>query len=570
MLQVLIGIIVIALIVVIGLAVYQRRTAAQVASLTDRLTKLDQADLKHALSDDQAHDLMGSSLKTFKSLQETYQTQVQPAIKDARDQLSTVQTKLHGTGLLSLGSQLNQLTALVAQAEKEQAHLTTRLDQAAAQAQEQADATLTISDQLATIRHRLDEHAYEYGAAIKPLQARQAALADQYDHFSEIAEKGDHEAASELLTKLTADLANYQKLVKAIPQLYQPLFATFPDQLAELKQGYQRLVADHYRFPLQAVDEEVDRLEAERQHALDQLANLDLPPVQRTNQHLAKRIEELYAMMQTEIDDRPQVQKLVKIVGSHLDHARRQNRELLAELERLSESYTLNHDELANARALEEQLKQLQRAFERDQIAVNAQSAIASEVLTRFNETEQTLTAIEVQQQQINSGVADLQDDEARARKALTRFVATVRATKRHIENQNLPGLPQDYVDYFFTVSDEIDHLTKAINQPKINMEQITKQLLTTQTDISKLITQTDKLRDAAELTAQLTQYALRLVSAHPEIDAAIQAAQDHYDQYEYEESLETIGAALEKVEPGSFKRLEDHYYGELDQQSAE
>lgn len=566
MLQVLIGIIVIALVVVIGLTVYQRRTANQIAALKKRLGEIDQGDLKQQLSDAQGSNLMGESLKLFKSLQEDYQKRFRPAIKEAQSQLVTVQQTLHGTGLLNAGTELNQLKELVDQAEHEQTRLTTRLDQAKAQAKEQEDATLTMGDRLAEAKHQLDEHAYEYGAAIKPLRDLQAALADQYDHFSEVADQGDHEAAGELLADLSTGLSDYQKLLEEVPKLYRPLFATFPDQLAELKQGYQRLLADHYRFPVEDVDQEVDGLEAERKHALEQLAKLDLAPVRRANQHLVKRIEELYAMMQTEIDDRPRVQKLVRVVGSHLDHARRQNRELLAELERLSESYTLNHDELANARSLEEQLKQIQREFERDQVAVHAQSAVASEVLARFDEDEQTLTAIETQQKEINAGVADLQDDEARARKALQRFVATVRAAKRHVENQNLPGLPQDYVDYFFVVSDEIARLTKAINQPKINMEEITKHLLTTQEDVGKLIVQTDKLRDAAELTARLIQYALRLVSAHPEIDVAIKDAQAHYDQFEYEESLETIGAALEKVEPGSFKRMEDHYYGELDQ----
>ena len=273
--------------------------------------------------------------------------------------------------------------------------------------------------------------------------------------------------------------------------------------------------------------------------------------------------------MQNEMDARPQVEKLVGVVGDHLDHARQQNRELMAELDRLSESYTLNHDEVAHTRELEEQLKQIQKEYEKDQVAVNAQAAVASQVLERFMEDEKVLTAIETQQKEINDGVAYLSEDEQRARKALQRFVTTVRATKRHVETLNLPGLPQDYLDFFFLVSDEISHLAKDMNQQRIDMEAITKELLKVQGDVSELIDRTNKVRDSAELTARLMQYGLRFVDDNQEIDAAITEAQKLYDRYEYEQSLETIGAALEKAEPGSFKRLEDNYYDELDEEES-
>ena len=35
------------------------------------------------------------------------------------------------------------------------------------------------------------------------------------------------------------------------------------------------------------------------------------------------------------------------------------------------------------------------------------------------------------------------------------------------------------------------------------------------------------------------------------------------YDEYNYKEALDTIATAIEKVEPGSYQRLENAYYSE-------
>lgn len=569
MLQVLIGIIAIAVIVVIIFYVCQRRAMRIITDLRARLVALEEARLARRLDDASIADLMGESLKVFTALQDDYLKKVAPAVDDANEQLEEVSKNLNGLNVFTVTGQLNQVRELVEEAERQQKRVVDRLQKADQKEEEQKKATATMGEQLGDFQKKLDDTAYQYGDAIRPLRSQLADLQEQFTRFNEIAAKGDHEAAAEILTDLKEKEAHFTKLAEEIPELYKPLFTTFPDQISELREGYRKLVANHYRFPVNNLDDQIEGLEAQRQTALDHIAALSLAPVRVANKSLEEKIDHLYDVMQTEMDARPQVEKLVGVVGDHLDHARQQNRELMAELDRLSESYTLNHDEVAHTRELEEQLKQIQKEYEKDQVAVNAQAAVASQVLERFMEDENVLTAIETQQKEINDGVADLSEDEQRARKALQRFVTTVRATKRHVETLNLPGLPQDYLDFFFLVSDEISHLAKDMNQQRIDMEAITKELLKVQGDVSELIDRTNKVRDSAELTARLMQYGLRFADDNQEIDAAITEAQKLYDRYEYEQSLETIGAALEKAEPGSFKRLEDNYYDELDEEES-
>lgn len=569
MLQVLIGIIAIAVIVVIIFYVCQRRAMRVITDLRARLVALEEARLARRLDDASLADLMGESLKVFTALQDDYLKKVAPAVDDANEQLEEVSKNLNGLNVFTVTGQLNQVRELVEEAERQQKRVVDRLQKADQKEEEQKKATATMGEQLGDFQKKLDDTAYQYGDAIRPLRSQLADLQEQFTRFNEIAAKGDHEAAAEILTDLKEKEAHFTKLAEEIPELYKPLFTTFPDQISELREGYRKLVANHYRFPVNNLDDQIEGLEAQRQTALDHIAALSLAPVRVANKSLEEKIDHLYDVMQNEMDARPQVEKLVGVVGDHLDHARQQNRELMAELDRLSESYTLNHDEVAHTRELEEQLKQIQKEYEKDQVAVNAQAAVASQVLERFMEDERVLTAIETQQKEINDGVAYLSEDEQRARKALQRFVTTVRATKRHVETLNLPGLPQDYLDFFFLVSDEISHLAKDMNQQRIDMEAITKELLKVQGDVSELIDRTNKVRDSAELTARLMQYGLRFVDDNQEIDTAITEAQKLYDRYEYEQSLETIGAALEKAEPGSFKRLEDNYYDELDEEES-
>ena len=125
-----------------------------------------------------------------------------------------------------------------------------------------------------------------------------------------------------------------------------------------------------------------------------------------------------------------------------------------------------------------------------------------------------------------------------------------------------MPGLPKDYLDYFFGVSDEIKRLADELQKYKVNMDEVTKQLIIVESDLETLDEKTNDIRDSVELTERLQQYANRF-SDESKVAAAAAKSQEEFNKFNYTTSLETIATALEEAEPGSYKRIEDSYYNE-------
>lgn len=289
MLQVLIGIIAIAVIVVIIFYVCQRRAMRVITDLRARLVALEEARLARRLDDASLADLMGESLKVFTALQDDYLKKVAPAVDDANEQLEEVSKNLNGLNVFTVTGQLNQVRELVEEAERQQKRVVDRLQKADQKEEEQKKATATMGEQLGDFQKKLDDTAYQYGDAIRPLRSQLADLQEQFTRFNEIAAKGDHEAAAEILTDLKEKEAHFTKLAEEIPELYKPLFTTFPDQISELREGYRKLVANHYRFPVNNLDDQIEGLEAQRQTALDHIAALSLAPVRVANKSLEEK-----------------------------------------------------------------------------------------------------------------------------------------------------------------------------------------------------------------------------------------------------------------------------------------
>ena len=129
-----------------------------------------------------------------------------------------------------------------------------------------------------------------------------------------------------------------------------------------------------------------------------------------------------------------------------------------------------------------------------------------------------------------------------------------------------MPGLPGDYLEFFFLVTDRVEDLGKSLNRIRINIEEVNKLVAICEDELKMLDTRTKELVDAAALTEQLMQYANRYRHSNPEIKAAIQHGLVLFnDEYRHQDALDTIATSLERVEPGAFERLEKFYFKHQD-----
>ena len=563
MLQVLIGLIIIAAIIVGGLYIFRKTTTNRVNDIKAKKYRLVELHVEQELQSGLKMSLTGESLEEFKQLQTSFDQIRNEQFKAIDELADNIAREIKGINVIKTQSDVKMLDNLVNVAQHDVTQTRETLNDFKKIDQKHRQAVSKLEKKYQELRKQLLSQNFKFGDSIDNLEDELSKLEDEFDKFSTLTTNCDHASAKEILATLEVNTNHLESLISVIPGLYKKLQSDYADQLAELKAGYTKLVGDDFNFNDGNIETQIANVETQRVAVLGKLADLDVDAVTKADETIERQIDHLYELMQTEIDARPQVTEIMPQVSKFIIHAQNQNHELMLELDRLGQNYTLDHGELETARGLGEQIRQLEKDYQNDLNAIEAKQAVDSDILARQQEALVQLEQIEKQQTEINDSVSGLQNDERRAKETLRQFAIDIHGIKRHIEGLNLPGLPKAYLEYFFVVSDEIKKLDSDINKIKINMEDITKQLLIVQSDLETLEEQTNDVKDSAQLAERLLQYANRLRENNAEVEAAVQKAQKLFDEdYDYSASLETIATVLDKVEPGSYKRLEDNYYG--------
>lgn len=426
-----------------------------------------------------------------------------------------------------------------------------------------------VKEAYQVIRKKLLTQSFSFGPALEKLEHKLTLLESDFATFSEYTSQGDHMEAKEVLENVNQKATSLNTLIEEIPALLKGVSGEFTEQLREIKSGYQLLKDENIVFPEDDILERVDKMEMEQKNVEMLIGNLEVEAARVQIPVIAEEIDGLYEKMEMEIVAGKYVDENEPKLIELLSFLSRKNSKLLIEIDRVSQSYKLNHNELEQTQEFKTKLEQLTETTEYYSRALDNEESPYSEAKESFESSFEELEKIDLQQNEIASHLKELRKEELKVKERLDQFEFNMRGMKRSIEKQHLPGIPDDYLDLFFAVTGKIENLSQEINKLRIDMDEIEKMADYIDDDIELIMEKTQDMVDAALLTEYMTQYANRYRQSNPQIASATQKCFDLFNkEYNYREALETISTALEEVEPGAYKKVETMYFNEIKEDS--
>ncbi|HCU2101182.1 TPA: septation ring formation regulator EzrA [Enterococcus faecalis] len=408
----------------------------------------------------------------------------------------------------------------------------------------------------------LKDDKASFGPAYSEIQKQLRNVEIEFTQFVTLNTSGDPIEAREVLEDAERHTYELEDLMKRIPPMYEELNETFPDQLKEIEEGYNQLLADDYVFPEQNFAEEIQHAKKRVENSMADLEKTEIAAVEVANRDTATAIDALYEVMEREIEAKKYVVTNQKIIDDYISHSLKNNRQLMIELDHVSQSYTLNNNELGRSRGFQTEIEEIIRRQKDLEPRMKEHTVPYSEIQAFYKECYKILDDIENQQLEIDASLKELRKGEKVAQEKVDEYEFRLRSIKRYVEKQRLPGLSADYLEFFYVATDRIEDLSRALNKMRINMDEINRLCDLCEDDLELLDKKTKDLVNAAALTEQMMQYANRYRHTHENIRAALDKSMYLFStEFRYQDALDEIGTALEAVDPGAFKRIEDFYF---------
>ena len=513
-------------------------------------------------------NLTGQTKRTYESWQATWQTITRFQYPEIEAALVSAEQSIQQFNFIKAKQAIENAENLISETETSVGKVNKALEKLLESAQENRKELEENQERYNKIRKQLLAHSFTFGPAVETLEKNLNYMELDFTKFNSLTNEGDHMEAKEVLERISQDLTLMESVIETIPELNRQIKEEYEEQISDLREGYQRLISEHYVFDNVDVLEEISEIEAILVEAKSSIGLADVEEAQKKMSKAERIIENTYAVMENEMEAKDFVDRHQTNLSRKMDHVLQSNRYVLLEIDRVSQNFFLNHNELTRAQEFEDQLMAENEALRYHDKLLAEHEVSYSATKARYEKMTQKLTEIDKEQSELVAKLSNLKNREKEAEDAVDLFEMDMRNMKRTLEKQHLPGLAHEYLDLFFAVSKRVEEISAKLNRVKIDIEEIEKLVAMCEEDIQLLDKRTEEILDNANMTEYLIQYANR----HRDNQAIVAAAREALDlfqtAYDYESAASIMKNALNKVDPGASKRVEESYLEDKNRRS--
>lgn len=419
-----------------------------------------------------------------------------------------------------------------------------------------------IEKKYESVRRRLLENTLSYGQAVEALEDKLANMEEEFKHFEQVTKWGDHEEGRAVIIQLDEMIVDMQKYLDKIPQVLSLVSDDFGPQLDEISESFDQLIKEGFVFNGKPIPEEVNEVEEKIAILHELIGELKISDGKALAKQISEDIDNIYERLEVEVEARLEVDDLIPSVQKAIYYLREEVRILFFEIDRVSQSYVLIHNEADQIHDLKESVEFLEGKYEK--ILDNLQNNFTpySEALKVFNLIKTELIQLNDIKNSVTDQLYNYRDEEVQLKEKLGHMEQEARNIRRRMIRENLPGVPSDYTEFYTYVMNQLATLSDELNRPRLKVEKIYDLITVCEEELKHLQEKTQTVINSAVLTEMTAQKLYQYSNEHPDVSQALAQSEKLFNEdYDYESSYTVVRNKLNAIDPNMVQAIENDYF---------
>ncbi|HDA8689755.1 TPA: septation ring formation regulator EzrA [Staphylococcus aureus] len=399
---------------------------------------------------------------------------------------------------------------------------------------------------------------HQFGEAASLLETEIEKFEPRLEQYEVLKADGNYVQAHNHIAALNEQMKQLRSYMEEIPELIRETQKELPGQFQDLKYGCRDLKVEGYDLDHVKVDSTLQSLKTELSFVEPLISRLELEEANDKLANINDKLDDMYDLIEHEVKAKNDVEETKDIITDNLFKAKDMNYTLQTEIEYVRENYYINESDAQSVRQFENEIQSLISVYD-DILKEMSKSAVRySEVQDNLQYLEDHVTVINDKQEKLQNHLIQLREDEAEAEDNLLRVQSKKEEVYRRILASNLTSVPERFI----IMKNEIDHEVRDVNEQFSERPIHVKQL---KDKVSKIVIQMNTFEDEANdvlvnavYAEKLIQYGNRYRKDYSNVDKSLNEAERLFKNNRYKRAIEIAEQALESVEPGVTKHIEE------------
>ena len=399
---------------------------------------------------------------------------------------------------------------------------------------------------------------HQFGEAAQPLEKEIEKFEPKLNEYETLKSEGNYVQAHNHIAALHEEMNSLKAYMEEIPDLIRETQKELPGQFQDLKYGCRDLKVEGYDLDHVKVDGNLKSLKTELSFVEPMISRLELDQANDKLESINDKLDEMYDLIEHEVKAKNEVEETKDVITDDLFKAKDMNYTLQTEIEYVRENYYINESDAQSVRQFENEIQNLIAVYD-DILKEMSKSAVRySEVQDNLQYLEDHVSVINEKQDKLQNHLIKLREDEAEAEDNLLRVQSKKEEVYRRLLASNLTSVPERFIIMKNEIDNEVREVNNQFSERPIHVKQLKDK-------VAKIVIQMNTFEDEANdvlvnavYAEKLIQYGNRYRKDHNSVDKSLNEAERLFKNNRYKRSIEISEQALESVEPGITKHIEE------------
>ncbi|MFY4774578.1 septation ring formation regulator EzrA [Metabacillus sp. RGM 3146] len=422
-----------------------------------------------------------------------------------------------------------------------------------------------LREQFKKAKKTLLAYSHTFGKAHPALEAELLAIYEGMKEFDAETDSGNYLAAREILMKNSEELTILQMKINQIPSLLSECVTSIPLQLAELLEGYKEMEEQGYFLGHIHAEAEAEKIAVKLEEYKERIEQTDIEGIQEALHDINESIETMYDLLEKEVRAHHYIQTESAKAEAELFELDRQKLQTSEETDLVKQSYHLTEQDFEKQRHITKQLSMLRKRYDHVKMNLTKDQIAYSILKEELTELEKQILIVKKEHEAYREMLLALRKEELQARQQLSELKVMLTEAIRMIQKSNVPGLPEAYKHLLEEANVSVKKVAVKLEEIPLDMVAVNILLEDSADIVKKLSLQTADIVEHVFFIEKIIQYGNRYRSKNSGLAVQLKEAEDLFRNFQYDASLEKAAAAIESIEPGVMKRLENSIEEDLE-----
>ncbi|MDS9471762.1 septation ring formation regulator EzrA [Sporosarcina pasteurii] len=555
---VIIAIIVLIIILTILAISYRRKHTNQIKKLEHRKLQIQHKPIFEEMTKIKQLNMTGETEEKFETWRATWTEVIDVRMPELDNLLFDAEEYIDRFSFKKLKETVMLIEEKIQFSQQKMTEILSGLDELVGSEEKNRVEMELLQERHRSARKKILAHQPAFGETVNPLEKELETFRPKFAEYETLTENGNYLQAREIVIALTEKGDYLFQIIEQIPALLADIQNSIPTSIRELRNGVREMEEQAYNLQHLEIEKILVDIEEKLERMAEEIAQLEMDGIPEEVEEIHSQLDGLYDALEKEVVAKHYVEENYQTVYDELLRVTGLVNETLTEITFVQQSYRINEDEAKIPQSASEEIELLNKQF----AVIVEQIENNTSAYSSMQETIQMITEkvgyIDEERKDFAERLKKLRNDENKVRAELKGLSKELQDADRSLHRGNIPGIPDDIDARLEEAEEQLYIVRQSLEEVPLNMTLVNSYLENAKQSVQEVRGKTEELLENVMLVEWIIQYGNRYRASNERVHAQLQEAEESFRQFRYAKALEEAATAVEEVEPGAMKRIEE------------